>query len=177
MRQVSRADARMVIAGVVERVVTEPLQQPCEGAACVPTLEGQRGSFGRQPSLASLTKRIRVAVSEAVALAQRTHQSKGANFMPLCSGGTGQGRSIRGDATQRYQRAQKKKSALVMGVESSTLGACAALIAHKKGSYLRVGRTSWTVGIIMKRTGHHPAYKFVSFLYTIDRLLTGMQKF
>ena len=31
-----------------------------------------------------LTKRMRVAVSEAVSLAQHTQQGKGANFMPLC---------------------------------------------------------------------------------------------
>jgi hypothetical protein len=75
----------MVIAAVVESVVTEHLSQPWEGSACVHILTGQRGSFGRQPSLASLTKRMRVAVSEAVALAQHTHQGKSANFMPLCS--------------------------------------------------------------------------------------------
>jgi hypothetical protein len=86
MRQVSHAGrARLVISGVVERVVTAHLQQPWEGSECVPTLQGQRGSYGRQPSLASLTKRMRVAVSEGVSLAQPTHQGKGANFMPLCS--------------------------------------------------------------------------------------------
>jgi hypothetical protein len=69
----------------VERVVTEHLEQPWEGSECVHTLQGQRDSYGRQPSLASLTKRIRVAVSEAVSLAQHTHQGKDANFMPLCS--------------------------------------------------------------------------------------------
>ena len=45
-------DAHRVIAGVVERGVTEHLEHPWEGLACVPTLQGQRGSFGRQPSLA-----------------------------------------------------------------------------------------------------------------------------
>jgi hypothetical protein len=42
----------MVISGVVARVVTEHLEQPWEGAEGVRTLQGQRGSFGRQPSLA-----------------------------------------------------------------------------------------------------------------------------
>jgi hypothetical protein len=45
-------DARGVMAEVVERGVTAHLSQPWEGPACVPTLQGQRGSFGRQPSLA-----------------------------------------------------------------------------------------------------------------------------
>jgi hypothetical protein len=80
---------------------------------------------------------MHVADSEAVALAQHAHESKGANFMPLCSGGTGQGRATRDDATQRYQWAQKKTSELVMGVGSGTLSARAALTALKKGSYLR----------------------------------------
>src|SRR5262245_47074075 len=62
--------------GVVARVVTAPLEQPWEGSACVHTLQGQRGGFGRQPSLAPLTKRMRVAGSEAVALAQPTHRDK-----------------------------------------------------------------------------------------------------
>jgi hypothetical protein len=47
------------------------------------------------------------------------------------------GVSTRGDATQRYQRAQKKTSELVMGVGSGTLGDRAALTALKKGAYLR----------------------------------------
>jgi hypothetical protein len=48
-------------------------------------LKGQRGSYGRQPSLAPLTKRIGLAVSEVVSPAQHTHQDKEANVMPLCS--------------------------------------------------------------------------------------------
>src|SRR5262245_24152386 len=71
--------------GVVARVVTAPLEQAWEGAACVHTLQGQRGSFGRQPSLAPLTKHMRGAGSEAVALAQPTHQGNSANCMPRCS--------------------------------------------------------------------------------------------
>ena len=53
--------------------------------------------------------------------------------------GQGQGLSTRGEATQRAQRAPKKKSELIMGVGSGTLGARAALTALKKGSYLKRG--------------------------------------
>jgi ribosomal protein L11 methylase PrmA len=67
--------------------------------------------------------------------------------------GQGQGLSTRGEAMQRTQRAQKKKSALDSGVGSGTLGAHAALIALKKGAYLRRGRTSWTVSIITEDDG------------------------
>ena len=45
-------DARRGMAEVVESGVTEHLSQPWEGPAGVPPLQGQRGSFGRQPSLA-----------------------------------------------------------------------------------------------------------------------------
>jgi hypothetical protein len=64
----------------------------------------------------------------------------------------------RSDAVQSPQRAQKKKSALGIGVGSGTLGARAALIALKKGAYLRRARTSWTVSIIMEDDGHHQVY-------------------
>jgi len=53
--------------------------------------------------------------------------------------GNWRSRSTRGDATQRYQRAKKKKSELVIGVGRGTLGTRAALIALKKGAYLRRG--------------------------------------
>jgi hypothetical protein len=48
---------------------------------------------------------------------------------------------------------KRKKSALGIGVGSDTLGARAALIALKKGAYLRRGRTSRTVSIIMEDDG------------------------
>jgi hypothetical protein len=40
---------------------------------------------------------------------------------------------------------------------------------------VRVGQAGLSASS-WKMTGHHPAYEFVSFLYTIHRLLTGMQK-
>jgi hypothetical protein len=43
----------------------------------VHTLQGQRGSYGRQPSLAPLMKRMRVAVSEPGSLAQPHIKIKG----------------------------------------------------------------------------------------------------
>src|SRR4029453_3633230 len=99
--------------------------------------KASEAALAGNPRWPPLTKRMRVAVSEAVALAQHAHESKDANFMPLFSGGAGQGLATRGDATQRYQRAQEKTSELVMGMGSGTLGACAALTARKKGAYFR----------------------------------------
>jgi hypothetical protein len=48
----------------------------------------------------------------------------------------------RSEAVQSPQWAQKKKSALGIGVGSGTLSARAALTALKKGPYLKWGRTS-----------------------------------
>src|SRR5262245_54605380 len=54
------------------------------GAACVYTLQGQRGSFGPAPLARPRSQRRRVAGSEAVSRAQHMHQGTGVNFLPLC---------------------------------------------------------------------------------------------
>jgi hypothetical protein len=62
-------------------------------------LQGQRGSCGRQPSLAPPTRRMWAGVGKVTspAYTRPTHDYKDANFMPLCRNGPRQQRA-RGNA-------------------------------------------------------------------------------
>jgi len=84
----------------------------------------------------------------------------------------------RSDAVQSPQRAQKKKIGVGHWCGKWHAWRSRSADRSQKGSIFEVGvgqaglsASSW------KMTGPHPAYEFVSFLYTIHRLLTGMQKF
>jgi hypothetical protein len=58
-----------------ERGMTAHLSQPWEGPAC-PPFKASEAALAGNPRWPPLTKRMRVAGSEAVALAQHAHQSK-----------------------------------------------------------------------------------------------------
>jgi hypothetical protein len=97
-------DARRVIAGVVERGGDGTSLAALGGTSVRAPFKASEIALAGNPRWPPLTKRMRVAVSEAVSLAQHTHQGKGANFMPLCSREPPWRQSARGTPDHRLSK-------------------------------------------------------------------------